>query len=50
MLYFCLWAGMLKTYSHIFNQHPPSFMQKLEFFNFEPKMPFLGVLGSNYHI
>ena len=25
-----------------------SFMQKLEFLNLEPKMPYLGVLGSNF--
>ena len=55
MLCFGLWAGMLKTYCHICNQHPSiclirKFPAKLEFFHLEPKMLYLGVLGSNYYI
>ena len=55
MLYFGLWAEMLKIYCHICNQHPSiclirKFPAKLEFFHLEPKMLYLGVLGSNYYI
>ena len=50
MLQLGLWARMLKC--HICNQHPPiclqSFIQKLEFLNLESKMPYLGVLDSNF--
>ena len=55
MLYFVLCAGMLKIYCHICNRHPSiclirKFPAKLEFFHLEPKMLYLGVLGSNYYI
>ena len=53
MHYFGLWAGMLKIYYHICTQHPltcliAKFRARIEFFNLEPKMPYLGVLGRNF--
>ena len=49
MRYSGLWAGMLKNQCHICNKRPPiylSFVQKLQFLNLEPKMPYLGVFGQ----
>ena len=48
-----LWAGMFKKCCHICNQRPPICLlakscAKLESLNLEPKMPFFGVLESNF--
>ena len=53
MLYLGPWAGMLKSYCHICNKHPPFFLiakfhAKIRILKFGPKMPYCGVLGSNF--
>ena len=52
MLCIGLWAGMLKSYCHIWNQRPPiylmgKFRAKIRIFTFGTKISYLGVLGSN---
>ena len=51
MLYMGLWAGMLKSYCHFWNQRPPiylmaKFRAKVRIFKFGTKIFYLGVLGS----
>ena len=41
-----LWAGMLKNYCHICNQHPPLSNRKVLCKNLEPKLPYLDVLEN----
>ena len=53
MLYLSFWAGILKNYCHICHQRPPiyltaKFCAKTRILTFGTKMPYLGVLGSNF--
>ena len=52
-LYLDLWAGMLKNYCHTCNQLPSicliaKFRARIRTHKFETKMPYLGVLDSNF--
>ena len=55
MLYFGLWAGIVRIYCHICNQHPPicliaKFPAKFRILQLGTKKLYLGVSGSNYHV
>ena len=55
MIYFSIWAGMVKIYCRICNQHLPiyliaKFRAKIGILKLRSKNALFGFLGSHYHI